>query len=148
MEEILDDMTQEEASPEADLSGVDPELHDFVKALLRNRESPDSILEQARRVVANKDGSVIVKLKVPVRLPKDAEEHDRIRLRPLKVRDYRSGVAIDAESEEFDAMLKLGHALANAKHQAVLDEIGNAEDMRAVYFGVQLARKNFSRPTS
>lgn len=148
MDEILDENTPEEASSDVDLTGIDPELHDFVRALLRGRESPEPILEQARRVVANKDGSVIVKLNVPVRLPKDAEEHDRIRLRPLKVRDYRNGVAIDAESEEFDAMLKLGHALANAKHQAVLDEIGNAEDMRAVYFGVRLARKNFSRPTS
>lgn len=151
MEEVIDERDErgdsaEAAEDQVDLSGVHPELHFYVKAL----GGTDRVIDSAKRVHLNKDGSVIVKLlkSVPVKVRGLTEEHDRVRFRPLRVRDYRNGIAIEAESEEFDAILKLGHALANPTHQAVIDEIENIDDMRALYFGVQLARKNFSRPMS
>lgn len=156
MEEIVDDVAEareEETDSELDLTGIDPEIHDYVRAL----GATERVASAARRAALNKDGSVIVKLirSVALRSRNGEDHHDRIRLRPLAAKQYIEGgrdgrppPAIDAESEEFDAQIRLGKALANVAHQAVIDQVDNMDDLRAIYFGVLLARKNFSRPMS
>jgi hypothetical protein len=142
MREVPNDDHVSEAP--TDLSKVPEALRALFETLIES--DPDAAkpeIEAASRVMSNKDGSVIVRLLSPVKVGDD--EHDRIRLRPLKARDYFDGtIADDAQDSSFAATLRFAARIAQPAR--AVDELSNLADTKAVYFGVLLARGNFSSP--
>ncbi len=141
MEELRpDEATAATDLPAIDLTGVPDALHSVFRAMPVMAESD---LEAARMVSSNQDGSVVVRLTREVKVKN--EEHGRLRLRPLKARDYFDGTyGDDAEDPMMLGSLRFASRIAHPA--GIVDELLCLQDMKAVYFGVIVARKNFSSP--
>lgn len=128
-----------------DLKGVPEALHDLMIALAddASAEAVASDIEAARRVMCNRDGSVVVKLTVAVKAGK--EETERVHLRSLTARDYFDGT-YGGDTDDASYMASLRLAARIAKPTSAVDALACPEDMKAVYYGVIALRKNFSSP--
>ena len=137
----MEELRPDEASATAlDLANIPELLHPLFRAM---GEPTEDDLAAGRAVFVNADGNVIVKLAMPVTMK--TEVHDRVRLRPLKARDYFDGTyGEDAEDPTMMGSLRFASKIASPA--GVVDELRCPLDMRAVWFGVIAARKNFSSP--
>jgi hypothetical protein len=146
VEEVTKPSEEEETIELLDLAGVPEILHETFRVLeASDREGAAREIENAKRVSANKDGSVIIRLLTPVNVKNSSE--DRVRLRPIKAKDYISiATEADAEDSSFAPTIRFARALATPV--GIIDELDGLDDMRAIYWATLVARKNFSRPKS
>lgn len=145
MREVQEDEPTTKA-PEIDVSGVPEVIQELVRIIaagaLADGNDPSDTVEPARRVAANRDGTVVVKLRSEVTAR--GKDHDRIRLRPIKGRDYLDGtVSRLLDDRDFGPSIQFAAALAEPK--GVIDEVEDIGDLNAIFFAVAVLRGNFFR---
>lgn len=133
-----------------DLTGIHEAIHPYLiaRAVGATQDEIDEMLASARMVLGNKDGSVIVKLRREVEVRKrgkaDPETTDRIRLRPIRAKDY-----IDETARKVVEEMTFGPSLAMAEilcdTPSVIGEL-DLTDAMTVFLAMWVARGNWFGP--
>lgn len=139
MEEVQDD------KPDAPSGDVPEALRGLFAVLEEAGETRmvENYREALRRVKQNRDGSVIVELRDPVKVK--GTEEDRLRLRSIRGRDYVDSTIADLVADgSYAGTVRFGSKLAEPK--GVVEELAEVADIDAVYLAVIIVRGNFFRP--
>lgn len=131
-----------------DLTGIHESIHPYLLAFAESASPAevDAMASSARQVMANKDGSIIVKLRAEYDVKKrtGTEKTDRVRLRPIRAKDY-----IDETSRKIVEIESFGPALAMAEILCdtpnVIGELA-MDDALAVFLAMWVARGNWFSP--
>lgn len=136
-------------SPEGmDLAGIHEHIHPYLLAYAvdASEENIAAILASARAVKPNNDGHVVIVLRrdIEVRRKGVAEKTNRIRLRPIRAKDYISELTRTiVEDKTFGPSLAMAEVLCETP-----DAIGELEldDATAVFLAMWVIRGNWFSP--